>query len=400
MPDLKNSLLILRFTRLGKIPPATYSARLLAECGLPVCILEFDPESTGLSIEHQPILRVRLGLRWTNVLPRILRPPAILLSTLLWLMLQFLKDGRPKLILSHGLYEQTIAALLKTVFRIPFVAHVHEIYDAANVSGFNRLLLRLEGWVFRGAEFTIFPERTRAEIYRSRYRLAHPICIAFNCPPKRLPQRNRKKLIAHLGVEPEAFLVLYMGGLDKRNGVDLFIEALSFLPPRVHAVLAGWVSAEFRPEMERLTRRPGLLGRVHFVGTVDQEKWSWVDSVDASFCYYRALEPRTVHQATASNKIMEAVSAGVPTILNPSMPFRSFLEEYRVGVLATEDSAEGVAKAIQSLMDESQLIDSIRRTSLELHARELNYEHQYSAVLERVSTYFVMPTSSDVPQAV
>ena len=69
-----------------------------------------------------------------------------------------------------------------------------------------------------------------------------------------------------LGIPEDAVLVAAVGGLERRKGFDLLIDAVSMLDGRVHAVLAGGGTDAQRSALEARARGRGVAGRVHFLG--------------------------------------------------------------------------------------------------------------------------------------
>jgi len=154
------------------------------------------------------------------------------------------------------------------------------------------------------------------------------------------------------------------------------------LPSDVHVVITGWVTDDYKKYLLSIVSDHKLEGRVHLLGVVEPSKWPYIDAVDAAFCGYRNTELRTRYLATASNKISEAISAGVPVILLSTPNFQEFLDQYPVGVLTLGLTAPAIAEAIKALHDDPMLRMQIRDRALHLHQSDLNYDFQFRPVLD------------------
>ena len=68
-----------------------------------------------------------------------------------------------------------------------------------------------------------------------------------------------------LGIAEDAVLLAAVGGLERRKGFDLLIDALPSLD-RVHAILVGGGTDVDRARLEAQARERGVVDRVHFLG--------------------------------------------------------------------------------------------------------------------------------------
>lgn len=379
-------LLVLRLFRLGHVPPGTYSTQILAENGVPLVVVEFgnlvEParEVPGL------VPKLRLATPWARFLPRALRPLAIWWATLARLVLKCLREGRPKLVVAHGLQEQAIAVVLRRLLGVRYAVHVHEVYERAELSGLNRLFFRVEGPALRGAEFLVFPEKDRAAIYQARYRLACPVHVVFNCPRLRTRKPSREAR-AKWNLPEGAVAMAYIGGIGEENGIEEAIGALPQLP-RVHFFLFGWAEGAHLRRLEELARKLGVRDRVRFPEGLVPDKWEPLDNCDLAYCVYRPAALRMRHQATASNKLTEAFAAGLPVVTTSHPDFAAVVGGYDVGLCVPALSASAVATTIAALLADEIGFRRRSRNALELHRSLFHYEKQFEGALRRFLTYF------------
>jgi glycosyltransferase involved in cell wall biosynthesis len=106
-----------------------------------------------------------------------------------------------------------------------------------------------------------------------------------------------------LGLARGDALLVSVGGLERRKGYDLLLEALSTLPDSLHLAVAG--EGTGRTALEAQARALGIAGRVHFLGQRDD-----VPAVLAAGDLF-VLASRSEGFAVA---LLEAMGAGILVI--------------------------------------------------------------------------------------
>jgi glycosyltransferase involved in cell wall biosynthesis len=372
--SLKGKTVVLRHTALGRIPPALYSTQLLAESGFPILVLEFGEASPSLPKPQSRFERVRLaGLR-TPVGPLL-----ALLHAFGWLTLTTIFKGRPELLVAHGLQEQALAYFYSFLFRVPFTVHVHEPYQREELSRLNRLLFWMEPATLRQAKLTVFPEADRRALLQAKYSLKNPSLLAFNCPRKR-PTARPRAFRKELGLRGDDFILGYLGGIGELNALDLVIQTLPRLP-KVHFLLAGWGDTIYLEGLRKLARTLRVGYRVHFYEPLDEDKWEWLSGLDAAYCVYRPLNTRAKHQATASNKLFEAMACGIPVVVGPGEDFTKLLAEGSFGVQLQALTPHALLKGISDLAENSALRVQMGIEGRSLHQNRFHYENAFAETL-------------------
>ncbi|MFM8269653.1 MAG: glycosyltransferase [Pseudomonadota bacterium] len=376
MVQTKDSVLVLRVARLGRIPPALFSTQLIQESGLPVVVVEFGNIKEPQKFIKEPLTKLRIDAPWARFLPKKIQFPAIVAWVTLKLFFLFLVKGRPRILVAHGLVEQFVALLLSKIFWVPFVVHAHEIYNSSDVEGpFSQFLLKLEKLVFKSAQFSIFPEKKRAEIYRDRYRFKSPIFISANAPRiVSLPQRRDLRKAYQLN--PQSVIMGYMGGIGPTNHFEIAIQALSFNPSVVFLAW-GWGERQYLDQLQSLAHCLGVSERFIHLGQINEDKLETLAGCDFSYCVYQTQLLRAQHEVTASNKFFEAMAAGIPSLISSNIDFYQFNRKYPVGVCAPSLTTEGVSTAMKALVENISLRQTLGKNGRKLFETKFNYEHQF-----------------------
>lgn len=108
-----------------------------------------------------------------------------------------------------------------------------------------------------------------------------------------------------LAVPEDAVLLAAVGGLERRKGFDLLIDALPALNARVHAVLVGGGTDAEPGRLEAQARERGVADRVHFFG-----RRADASAITAA-CDAFVLPSRSEGFSVA---MLEAMAAGRPTV--------------------------------------------------------------------------------------
>ncbi|MCB0406098.1 MAG: glycosyltransferase family 4 protein [Bdellovibrionales bacterium] len=379
-------LLLLRLYRMGRLPSALYAASLLWEDGMPVVALEYGHFYEAQKYVFENFPRVRWASGWARWVPSPLRASAVWLVTLCRLFFAFVVQGRPRFIVAHGLQEQLLAYVIRIVWRVPYAVHVHEAFEYKDLSRTNKVFLAAEGTALCHADFLIFPESTRAAIYKKRYELQTPIYLAFNCPRRALPESGA--LPKELRLREAPVRALYVGGIGPNNALEHAVRALARFP-ELELCLVGWAEKRDKENLMRLAESLGVAHRTRLLGVVDEAtKWALMRSSDISYCLYEPSTIRLRYVATASNKFMESLAAGLPVITNNCEGFKSLVEHYEVGVAVDDITDAGVQKAFRFLLADTERREAMGRRAAALHASEFNYETQFAPIHERLKEEF------------
>jgi len=377
----KDTIVVLRFSRLGRIPPAQNACEMLVESGLPVLVVEYGNLKEAKKELQEPLRKLRLDGPWLKVLPKKLQFPCLLSWVFLLLSWQFLTQGRPKMIVAHGSSEQFLAWSLSRLFFVPYVIHAHEVFEKEDIQGaVNQFLLKMEKPIFKGAAFTIFPEKKRAEIYQERYHFKKPIFISANAPRKKgFPQAVNLRAAYHL--PQDSVLMGYMGGLGETNLLECAIQALATCQKVVFLVW-GWGEKKYLEKLASLAHVFGVSERFIHLGQLTERKLETLAGCDMSYCIYKPGSLRLVHAATASNKFFEAMSVGVPSVISSNRDFYQFNKHYSVGVCAPTLTTQGIAQAIQTLQDNPALRKQLGANGRRAFESLFHFEHQFTKPLQ------------------
>lgn len=171
-------------------------------------------------------------------------------------------------------------------------------------------------------------------------------------------------------------IVLFVGRLERRKGVDLVLEAAPRIladDPDAHIVIAGrdvegWIA---RP------LNPALAGRVHFTGEVDDGTREKL--LSRAWCL---LFPSRYE--SFGLVALEAFVHGVPVIAARAGAIPEVVQEGRCGLLFDSESAEGLADQVTALLRDPALCERLSAGArLRIHELDSRSSARQSARLYR-----------------
>jgi glycosyltransferase involved in cell wall biosynthesis len=185
------------------------------------------------------------------------------------------------------------------------------------------------------------------------------------------PIGEKKSARAMLGTSATAEVVVFVGSIIHRKGVDVLLRAFARVAasnPLAELVLVGpredSVSDEARTygtRLDELVRRSGAGGRIHFAG--------YVENVAT---YLRAADVFVLpsRREGMGNVVLEAMAMGIPTVLTPYLGLPGEFGEPGTQYVLSGPDVDSLASHIESLLK-----DRDRRRTIGEEGRRWVEEH-------------------------
>ncbi|WP_422126843.1 glycosyltransferase [Thioalkalivibrio sulfidiphilus] len=289
----------------------------------------------------------------------------------------------------HGLYRfpPTYAAWQARRLGVPYVIRAHGALDpylhARSSSGKLRLKGMYERWfdlpnlhAADAIHYTAEEERVRASILGLRARsfiVPNGLDWArFREPPVRGTLRVRWGL-------GEAPLVLFLGRLHFKKGLDLLIPAFDALHrslPEVRLVIAGPENDDYGQQVRSWVQERGLQEAVHFVGPLEGADvvQAYVDADVFALPSYTENFGMTV---------AEAMACALPVVISDQVNIHAEVSGADAG-LVTRCDANEVAAALEALLRNSE-----RRRAMGQAGRRLVQErYSWPSIVEMLTAEY------------
>lgn len=160
---------------------------------------------------------------------------------------------------------------------------------------------------------------------------------------KVLSPSRRRELRTLMRAKEDEHLLITASRLVPKNGVDLVIEALAGLPPRVRFAVAG--DGPERMKLETRAKEHGIVDRVTFLGEVSQEDLP--DYLASADIFIRAS--RSEGQGSA---FIEAMASGLPTIGTRVGGIPDFLHDGETGLVIEPNDVGAIASAVRRVIEQ------------------------------------------------
>jgi glycosyltransferase involved in cell wall biosynthesis len=160
------------------------------------------------------------------------------------------------------------------------------------------------------------------------------------------------------GLPPDARVLVTVGGLVERKGVHRVIDCLPALlghHPDLHYLIVGGDSPEgdMRPELDAQVARLGLVGRVHFLGTLPPDELKWPLSAADAF----VLATRNEGWA---NVFLEAMACGLPVVTTDVGGNREVVCRDELGSIVPFGDASALQRALDAALGKNWERSAIR----------------------------------------
>lgn len=176
----------------------------------------------------------------------------------------------------------------------------------------------------------------------------------------------------------DADVVLFFGRITYKKGLDLLINSFAHVArvsDTAMLVIAGPDDENLRPRLQRLVDQHGLGGRVIFTGPLYHQDRA--DAFKAATVW--ALSSYTENFGIA---VMEALAAGIPTIISTEVNLAGIIREHDAGIVAgTTPDAFGPALA-------RLIVQKERHAALASRGQDLATQYDWRRVAPRLEEMY------------
>ena len=184
--------------------------------------------------------------------------------------------------------------------------------------------------------------------------------IMLECPVSRM-----KSIKKRLGICDNSIIILYLGRLIKKKGVDIIISAFARLirkKPETKAVLVIAGGGSEKKKLVELCKVLGIDNRVRFLGYVSESDKECVYRLADVFVYVPRVDVLPEEWPIAP---LEAMSLGIPTIVSTSV---GSIPELKGGVIIVgEGNIRQLEQALEKLVSNDELRKALSKKCLKIH---------------------------------
>lgn len=321
-------------------------AGALANTGISVSVVAPGPgETTNKPGNNPEVFRFRYffpGLErlayGSGILPNLKRNPFLWIEVPFFVLTMFLKTLviarrlRPDVIHAHWILPQGLVALIiGFILKIPVITTAHGA-DAFGLN--NRFLTFLKRLVIRHSDAWTSNTDTTAASFTDTTLRANYRKVPMGVDVIKFSQGNPSSL--RTMVAESKTVILFVGRLVKKKGVDSLIKAFSLLPSPIKNDAILWIIGDGDQQslLVNLTRSLGIQNSVSFLGQIDNDSLpdyyaaadlfvgpstttDYGDTEGQGIVFAEAAASRLCVLATNSGGIPEVIVSGKTGILVP-----------------------------------------------------------------------------------
>ena len=288
------------------------------------------------------------------------------------------------LVHSHYWMSGWVGRTLADCWETPHVVMFHTLAEAKNRHhlGEREPKYRIAGerTVVSGADRIICAGEAEARMLTDLYRAQRTGISVIPCgvdidhfrPIERAAAR------AHLGLDADEPLILFVGRIEPLKGIDVLIQAASHLegPFRVLVVGGNEKDGRLLRDLARLAREQGVEDRVTFTAAATRDELPY---------YYNAADVCAVPSYYESFGLvaLEAMACGVPVVATRVGGLKDTVQDGRTGYLVPWRCPEPFAERLDLLLTNEPL-----RRGLGREARAVAETYRWSRVAEQVESVY------------
>ena len=196
--------------------------------------------------------------------------------------------------------------------------------------------------------------------------------------PEQVPNVDR-------GAFSDPVKLLSVSRFTEKKGLEFAIRAVGHLRSagrRVHFSIVG--GGELQPSLETLTDQLGLRNVIEFVGPLPKHKVvEAMRSHDIFLC--PSVTSSSGDQEGIPTAIMESMSNGLLVVATRHSGIPEIVHDQENGLLADERDSEGLAAAIETLIDHPELHAPFRQRGFEWVEQHFNIDRLNDRLVERLT---------------
>lgn len=188
-----------------------------------------------------------------------------------------------------------------------------------------------------------------SEFYNKKY--ANKMGVIRN-----IPLLNDKEITDEVSFPTKNKTILYQGVLNPGRGIKRMIRALPLIE-NLDLIIIGYGKVE--DELKEFVIQQNMQERVHFLGRINREKlFNYTRKATLGMVLEEPLGLSFTY--SLPNKLFDYIHAELPIIAGNLPEITSIVKRHNVGVCVEDYSPQKIAEAIQTLLNDNSLYDSIK----------------------------------------
>ena len=260
-------------------------------------------------------------------------------------------------------------------------------FDSSQLTDFKG---QCELFAARNANLTIFPAFGRSEEYKSIANLTRKPLNVLKCYSRTYSIKKTGELNEIIKKRGLSFdrLVIRLGMIGPFHAIKATIRSMREWKGNWGFILGGIVSEAYLAELYQLVEELGLENKIIILPSISQSLWYDILSVgDLGISLYN-FDPQNIghsYMAGTSQKLNGYFVAGIPSIVPNTLDFKLFIDKYGTCKSANVLDPKSIAKAINSLLLDTEEYNRYCKNVRKAFRSDLNFEKQFESVFSWIN---------------
>ena len=285
-----------------------------------------------------------------------------------------------------GGYLNILSFIIAKLRKKPFIIW-SEGWDWPHKTFKRRLLLRVIRFIVSHSDAFLVPGTKHKEFIISLGALPDKVFImpnVSNISVKEGDYINKEKLKKKLKIADKK-VVLYVGRLVKRKGVDYLIKAFAKLKNEINDVVLIIIGrGECRDELELLAKNLNIEDSVYFMGYIEDEL------LPAYYLLCNICVVPSITYGMADPWVLvvnEAMYFGKPVIATDAVGAAfDMVKDGENGFMVPEKDSEALYEAMKKILSDLELEEKMGKESKKIIERKFRYEHMIEGFSKAINS--------------
>ena len=314
----------------------------------------------------------------SGILPNLKRNPLLwgqvpfFLASMTYSLLRLMREIQPDILQAHWLIPQgTIAVLVKFFRKIPVITTVHG-GDVFALQG--TLLGKIKRFTLRRSDAWTSNTRASSDAVGDGASVPRPQIIPMGVDIERFASGNRNRLREGLG--PDENVVLFVGRLVEKKGVDDLIQAFSLLPTSMQARTRLWIvgSGEQETALRAQGAHLGISEKITLWGKISNNELP--DFYAAADLFVGPSVMATSGDTEGQGVVfLEAFAARLCVLATRIGGISEVVESGKTGLLVEPRNPEMLANGIAKLLNNTNLRARLASNAFEKVVAEYDWNN-------------------------
>lgn len=400
--EAKPLLALLLYANPDYYPPTVRAAEILSQSYRVVIICRNFKEPLVNYPEGVQVLRLGKYIDEDRLLRRGMLEKTAEYFCFLWKSRRLVRSLGAKLVYAYDMHALSAGYISAAGRGIPLVYHNHDLAESRSAGLLGRLVKKAELHIAGKADLAVFPEKKRAGILKKDAKLAYEPLIAPNTPLL-LKEPPRSDLLPGIlrreGWQGERPVVLYQGSVSPSQSILQLIQSMKYWGKGV-LVIIGPCSFDFKEKIHEEAQRNGLSKKVFLLPLVGFDRLiSMTAAADIGCALPSPSNINLIHYSTASCKLFEYLSCGVPVVTTPDPDLIPLFTDRPCLRFADASDPASIGAAIRFWVDNPKEFSKAREAARQSHLSEFHYERSFKEVLKKIDEFVTRPKETAAGRA-